>query len=146
MDDIKDKYKPETHQTVCGMPWRWLDVIGDDLIAIRFSDVCEIAGRLDDSGVFESFIGPETPAGGFNLIPIKHDPVKLPTNLKPEFKYMRQVCLMSGGLMLFAGSREDMTDGTPITCLDIPNDPAGYGHSEHMRINIGRHNEKWVRV
>ena len=40
MSDIRDKFSPETHQTRCGKPWRWLDVDADDdgALAIAVKD------------------------------------------------------------------------------------------------------------
>ena len=83
--NIKEKYTPETHQTRCGKPWRWLDVKGHEKIIAVDDGSQEDIGVIENNGVFIGYNSHYI--SGYGLVPIQHPPMALPTNLRPEIKW-----------------------------------------------------------
>jgi len=146
MSDIKEKFTPETHQTACGEKWLIMDIdlgVSMEMIIKTKEPSC--------SGDFILWIdgkGHARNRGGhhwesYDLIPITHKPVDLPTDLRDEIKYVAMEC---GGIwygysaMPETGTTLKWRFGNrawAIMCHNIPKDHAGWENSLHIRTKDG---------
>ena len=145
MSDIKETFSSETHQTRCGRPWRWLDVKGQSIVAVVNGDVEDIYLMIElDGKCCANGINLES----FDLIPITHKPVGLPTNPREEIRYAamdkngqwfgfnRKAEIHKSNVIWFG-----MGSVWTLSCLDLPKDLAGWENSLHIRTKNG-----WERV
>ena len=143
--DIKQKFDPSSHATRCGKPWRWLDIKGRNNLMAVDKGRSEILLFIDFSGKAVNVVGAPQSIEAYDLIPITHRPVDLPTNLRKEIKY----AAWSSSLSDWAGySSKPIKRGAgfnqvqcfkfwQLDCFSIPEDPAGPENSLHIRTKNG---------
>lgn len=143
MSDIKQKFDPSTHATRCGKQWRWLEVEGlSNLIAVD-NGRREYLMFVDHNGYAGAAIGEPESIDRFDLIPITHKPVDLPTNIREEIRY----ALMIDRVEWCGYNVNPRNLGNQplrywnLDCFEIPPDPAGEKNSLHVRTKDG-----WERV
>lgn len=125
-------FTPDKYQTRCRKPWRMLDILGKNWIAVLDSDTNEIVVRLTKKGEAITTTGSCRLLPKYGLIPIVHPPVSLPTNLRPEWTYAMQDAFGNWWV-----SKGKVGDCVIISNLfDIPDDPMGLGNW-HVRKEDG---------
>ena len=144
VESIRDRFTPETHKTRCGAEWRWLDVKGKHLIAVEVLETVENIFAVNIDGVTTLLLGmyiQDTDLSSYNLTPIQHPPVELPTNLQPEICY---AAMYKNGKWVVAETllfKDDNCWGgermTPLSlaALILPKDPAGWENSLHKLVD-----------
>ena len=150
MSDIKQRFDPSTHATRCGKLWRWLEVEGlSNLIAVD-NGRREYLMFVDHNGYAGAAIGEPESIDRFDLVPIIHKPVDLPTNLRKEIKYaaMDKDESWNGYAEkpVVVEGVEDWSDEDCPTdkdfywrfdCFGLPKDPAGWENSLYIRTKDG---------
>ena len=157
MNDIKQKFDPSTHMTVCGAAWEKLPIdlgVPMEMIIKSKDPLCsgDFILWVDSKGYARNRGGHRWV--GYDLIPITHKPVDLPTNLREEIKY----AAMDKDDRWYGFSTKPSSINPPskdgewwedgrvneqhdLFCHNIQTDPAGWENSLHIRTEDG-----WKRV
>jgi hypothetical protein len=145
MSGIKQKFDPSTHRTVGGFSWRWLDVLDQLAIAVATVEAEREVVVFIRGSDGKAINGEGDRRRDFDLIPITHKPVDLPTNLREEIKY----AAWSNGSNCWFGYKNEPIKckygfsgeaggiSWPLSCFDIHKDPAGPENSLHIRTKDG---------
>ncbi len=83
------KFKPETHETAGGYPWRPAGILGqEDTIAVKVNDELELLFVIDSEGKASVCMGNGIPSfmPNCSLIPIKREH-NIPTSIDPKWKF-----------------------------------------------------------
>ena len=150
---IREKFSPDTHQTRCGESWRWLDIKGQDAIAVYNQDKGESILLVDGNG-YTYWSDGTYEFAEHHLIPIQQPitpPVDIPTNLRSDIKY---AAMDEYGNWEASNNKYKISTNIHVTdhwytsslrhslsCFGIPKDPAGWENSLHKRVG-----DLWERV